>query len=236
MATSQSLLKQSKPLSAFVRLSPVVSLYEPPPLAGADHVTSDSTGPPTTILLCSWLNARPKNIAYYVGYHMTLYPQARIILVTMSTAQFLFQSETRRRQDVQAAVEAILTRDQKHDRILVHSFSNGGGKRLYGVSAVYRKLTGKPFSPIAIVFDSSPGIPSFQRDLHSLMIAGRKLNWFLWLPFAATTLVLVSLVNICVHVSTFPVTFWLSCKEYNYKYKIIVIFINQKPVRLDVFC
>jgi hypothetical protein len=212
MATSASLLKQAKPLSAFVRLSPVVSLYEPPPLAGADNVTSDSTSPPTTILLCSWLNARSKNVAYYVGYHMMLYPEARIIWVRMTTTQFLLQSEARRRQDVQVAVEAILRRDQKQDRILVHSFSNGGGKRLYGVSGVYRKLTGKPFAPIAVVFDSSPGIPRFQRDLHSLMIAGRKLNWFLWLPFAATTLVLVSLVNFCVHVSTFPMSFWL----YNY--------------------
>ena len=198
MATNPPL--STRPLSAFTRLSSVVSLYDPPTSPSADSLTSSSCPPPSSILICSWLNARPKNISYYTDRYMTLYPHARIILVTINTTQFLLQSETRRRQDVQTAADAILARGQ-HDTLLVHSFSNGGGKRFYGVAAVCRKMTGQPFAPKAVVFDSAPGIPSFHRDLHALMVAGRNLNWLLWVLFAAATLTIVSVLNICIHVS-----------------------------------
>jgi len=71
-----------KPLAAFTRLSPVVSLYEPPPTdipIPASH--------PTTILFCSWMNALPKHIDYYTRMYMRLFPQARIILVTINSTQ-----------------------------------------------------------------------------------------------------------------------------------------------------
>jgi len=82
-AVSASVLKDTatiKPLAAFTRLAPVVSLYEPPntgiPIP-ASH--------PTTILFCSWMNALPKHIDYYMRMYMHLFPQTRIILVTITT-------------------------------------------------------------------------------------------------------------------------------------------------------
>jgi hypothetical protein len=208
MATNPPLLKTTGPLSTFIRLSTAVWLYDPPLLASAGFMANGCRQPSTTIVFCGWLNASLKNIAYYIGHYKSLYPHARIILLTINTTEIFLQSESRRREAVQPAVDAILARGQHDETILVHSFSSGGGKRLYGVAGAYRTITGHPFTPKAVVFDSGPGIPSFQRDLHSLMVAGRNLNWLLWVPFAAVNLVIVSVLNICVHVSIFLVYFY----------------------------
>ena len=71
-----------KPLAAFTRLAPVVSLYEPPATG-----TPIPASHPTTILFCAWMNAGPKHIDYYMRMYMRLFPQTRIILVTINTVQ-----------------------------------------------------------------------------------------------------------------------------------------------------
>src|SRR6201747_1988641 len=85
--------KATKPLSAFVRLSPKVWLYEPP----ESPKPTSSPLDPTTILLCAWMNAVPRHIEYYTRAYTRLYPSARIILVSINTTEFLFQTEARRR-------------------------------------------------------------------------------------------------------------------------------------------
>lgn len=70
---------KDKPLAAFTRLAPKVSLYEP---ANTGTVPASH---PTTILFCAWMNAAPKHIDYYMRMYMLLFPQTRIILVTINT-------------------------------------------------------------------------------------------------------------------------------------------------------
>lgn len=154
-----------KPLAAFTRLSPTVAYYEP---LKAVAPTTPNDGSPTTILLCSWMNARPKNVDYYSRNYMNLYPAARIIHVTINTTQFIFQSEAQRRKDMMKAVSTLLARDQEAERLLVHSVSNGGGKRVYNIAGAYRSVTGKALPAKAIIFDSAPGLPRFKRDIHAL--------------------------------------------------------------------
>ena len=137
---------------------------------------------------------------------MRLYPSARIIIVTINTKEFLFQSETRRRSDIQAAVTAILARDQDKERLLVHALSNGGAKRLYGIAGAYCNATGKPLPAKAFILDSTPGIPQFRRDVHALALPLKKLNWFLWLPLMTMTLIAVSAVYVTVN--WMPKWFW----------------------------
>ncbi|KAH8597959.1 hypothetical protein B0O99DRAFT_650775 [Bisporella sp. PMI_857] len=190
-----------KPLSAFTRLSPKVRLYEPP--------VSDKPVPsshPTTVILCSWMNALPKHIEYYTGIYMRFFPRTRIILVTISTVEFLFHTEARRRADVKAAVTALLARDQASERLFVHTLSNGGGKRLYGIASVYQATTGRPLPAQAWLIDSAPGIPRFRRDIHALIVPARTWGWFAWLPFMVVVLSTVSLVFIVVN--WLPKWFW----------------------------
>lgn len=195
--------KPVKPLSSFVRLSSRVSFYDPATSPGVSATLANLPPPPTTILLCGWLNASSKHIAYYANNYMKLYPDARIIVIAISTNEFMFQSEKKRRSDIRSAVDTILARDQDQERLLVHSFSNGGAKRAYGVSGLYRSLTGKPFAPKAMIYDSAPGIPKFKRDWHALMVPAKKMNWLVWLPYTASILAIISVVYVCTHVSLF---------------------------------
>ncbi|KAH7410769.1 hypothetical protein BKA64DRAFT_362592 [Cadophora sp. MPI-SDFR-AT-0126] len=191
----------AKPLSQFKRLSPVVGLYEPPKTS-----TPHSPNDPTTILFCSWMNATPKHIDYYTRTYMRLYPSARIILVTITTKQFLFETEARRRKDVAQAVTALLAHDPDIQRLHVHSLSNGGAKRVYNIAAAYKTTTGETLQMKSHVIDSAPGIPKFRRDVHALAVPARKLPLFPWLMFMSVTYVVVSVVYVAVN--WMPKSFW----------------------------
>ncbi|KAG9245567.1 hypothetical protein BJ878DRAFT_574755 [Calycina marina] len=156
-----------KPLAAFTKIAPVVGLYEP--ASG----TAEPDSHPTTILFCSWMDAQPNHIDYYTRKYMKLFSHSRIILVTINTVRFLLQSEARRRADVKAAVTAILDRDEKSERLFVHSLS--------------------------WIIDSAPGIPKFRRDIYSLLVPARTWCWLRWLPFAAMVLSAVSVVYVVVN-------------------------------------
>jgi hypothetical protein len=192
-----------KPLSQFTRLSPTALLYTP---SQTTRPPPTSSLTPTTILLCSWMNAAPKHIAYYANTYMKIYPTARIILVTINTTQFLFQSETKRRSDMKAAVSALLAADQSTDRLLIHALSNGGGRRVYNISNVYRSLTGKVLPARAWIVDSAGGIPQFRRDIHALKIPAKQFSWFVWIPYMIFAYVTVSVVY--VSVNWMPEWFW----------------------------
>lgn len=191
----------SRALSNFTRLSPKVWLYTPPTSITTPTHTTKSTPAPTTILLCAWMNALPKHIEYYTRKYTSLYPSARIILVTITTKEFLFQTETTRRADIASAVTALLapTQDQTQDRLLIHSLSNGGARRVYGIASVYRSLTGKPLPATAWLVDSAPGIPKFRRDVNALMVPARNWGWALWVPYMAAVIVTASLVYVVVN-------------------------------------
>ena len=126
---------------------------------------------------------------------MRLYPASRIILVSINTTEFLFQTEARRRSDVKEAVNALLAQDLDKEWLLVHSLSNGGARRVYNIAGAYRILTGKPLPARAYIMDSAPGIPQFRRDIYALSLPFKKLNWFVWIPAMAANLIIVS---VCV--------------------------------------
>jgi hypothetical protein len=130
---------------------------------------------------------------------MRLYPSARIILSTTNTKEFLFQSEAKRRADVKEAVSAILAPDQINERLFVHALSNGGAKRMYAVAGAYQALTGKTLPAKAFLLDSAPGIPQFRRDIHALTVPVAKWPLYLWLPYMAVTLAVVSVVFVTVN-------------------------------------
>jgi hypothetical protein len=185
--------KASKPLSAFSRLSKVVKLFEPDP-----SITPSSSSP-TTILLCSWMNASSKHVEYYTQSYMRIFPGARIILVSINTNQFLLTSETTRRAQIKEAVSALLAFPQEDERLLVHALSNGGAKRLYGISAAYAAATGKPLPLKSYIMDSAPGIPQFRRDIHALNMPARNYPWYIRLPFKTVVVLVTCVVYVVVN-------------------------------------
>ncbi|TAQ87973.1 hypothetical protein B7494_g3702 [Chlorociboria aeruginascens] len=192
----------TKPLSDFTRLNHCVSTNTPTP---------SSTPPdplhPTIILLCTWMNATPRPTAYYTRQYQTLYPSARIILSTMTTAEFIFQSEPKRRKDIQPILSSLLsTGDISNERILIHALSNGGAKRAYAFIGAYQTATGRVFPAKSLIYDSAPGIPQFKRDIYSLLMPGKKFNWFVWVPFAVAIVLITAVVNVIVH--GFPRSVW----------------------------
>jgi hypothetical protein len=145
------------------------------------------------------MNAVPKHIAYYANTYMTLYPYARIILVTINTVQFLFHPESKRRADMKAAVTALLAVDQSTDRLLIHALSNGGNRRVYNIASVYRSLAGKPLPAISWIVDSAGGVPQFRRDIHALQVPARQFSWVVWIPYMTFSYALVSVVYVVVN-------------------------------------
>jgi Eukaryotic protein of unknown function (DUF829) len=184
-------IKPFKPLSAFTRLSPKVWLFDPKTPSPPNH--------PTTILICSWLNANPKHVEYYTKKYTRLFPATRIILVSINTIEFLLQSEARRRSDVAAAVLALLAPDQEKERLFVHSLSNGGGRRVYGIAGAYAAFTGRPLPAKAWLIDSAPGVPRFRRDVHALAVQARRWSWIAWVPYMAAVLGITSVVYVAVN-------------------------------------
>ncbi|KAL2069641.1 hypothetical protein VTL71DRAFT_14320 [Oculimacula yallundae] len=200
VVASKALVTPAKPLSAFKKLSQVVSLYTPP--TSPDPSSTD----PTTILFCSWMNASPKHIDYYTRTYMRLYPSARIILITINTKQFMLETEVRRRNDIIEAIAALLAEDQSTQRLHVHSLSNGGAKRVYGVAGAFKTKTGKTLQMKTHIIDSAPGIPKFRRDLHALSVPFRNFSFFPWLAFMSITYVAVSVVYVATN--WMPKSFW----------------------------
>ncbi|QSZ36025.1 hypothetical protein DSL72_007149 [Monilinia vaccinii-corymbosi] len=188
-------MMQAKPLSAFTKLSPVVSLYTP------STTTLPPPSHPTTILLCSWNNAAAKHISYYTTSYTNLFPTSRIVLCTMKTSQFLLQSESQRRKDVALALDALFAgSSDEEERLLVHCISNGGAKRFYGIAGLYQSWRERPFPVKSIIYDSCPSLPWFKRDLHALLhVPGPKLPWLLYIPLAIVAVLAASMVNFIVH-------------------------------------
>jgi hypothetical protein len=185
--------KPSKPLSAFSKLSQAVKIYSPDP-----SIVPAPTSP-TTILLCSWMNASAKHVDYYTRTYMRLFPGARIITASMNTNQFLLTSETTRRSQIKTVISALLAIPQEDDRLLVHALSNGGAKRLYGISAAYSKATGRPLPLKAYIMDCAPGIPQFRRDIHALSVPARNYPWYIRVPFVTVVVLVTCVVYVFVN-------------------------------------
>jgi hypothetical protein len=145
------------------------------------------------------MNASTKHIDYYTRSYMRLFPGARIILISINTTQFVFTTETTRRAQIQPAISALLSVPQENERLLVHVLSNGGAKRLYGVSAAYAAAVGKPLPLKAYILDSAPGIPQFRRDIHALNMPARNWPWYIRVPFHTVVVLVTCVVYVTVN-------------------------------------
>jgi hypothetical protein len=150
------------PAISFQRLSQTTTIYEPP----KDAVAAPDAHAPTTIVLFGWMGANSRNLRRYSAKYNSVFPAARIILVTSALTDtpgfkvLLSPAQLRGRSDIPA--RALLAGDT--ERLLVHAFSNGGGMALAAVSKAYRDIGGTALPARAVIFDSLPGGDKFSNE------------------------------------------------------------------------
>ena len=106
-------------------------------------------------------------------------------------------------------ISSLLSVDQKEDRLLVHALSNGGAKRLYGISAAYAAETGKPLPLKAYVMDSCPGIPQFRRDIHALNLPANGWVWYMRLPFKMVVVLVTCVVYVVINCKSLTILIYV---------------------------
>ncbi|KAF7330193.1 hypothetical protein MVEN_02456300 [Mycena venus] len=145
-------------------------------LRPASQYVSSSSTDPTVILIFGWMSAKLSHLHKYTAMYTEIYPNATIILVR-SPLSFFWTSargfasllgilRKARYRPVIASLEALGCFDDRQ-RILTHTFSNGGGFHLITLAGLLPKITQSPRSPSALIIDSSPG----GATLHKTMLA-----------------------------------------------------------------
>ncbi|KAJ7666281.1 hypothetical protein B0H17DRAFT_1090070 [Mycena rosella] len=138
----------------------------------ATTVASETSTDPTVIVIFGWMSAKLGHLHKYTEVYQEMYPQATLILVR-SELSFFLTSTSALETHFKPVIEALEALGCLEDgqRILTHTFSNGGSFHLL---AFARMLASKavdmqtPRPPSAMVIDSSPGgadLASAQRAL-----------------------------------------------------------------------
>jgi hypothetical protein len=170
----------------FSALGPRMSLFVPPISAQGE-----------LIILCTWLGAGKKHIGKYVGEYRKIAPHARILLIESSvsivTAPYVRQWAIIK--PASEVVRAVLDECGQgggsltaRPKILIHTFSNGGGfpqapkpatqplipSGWIGTNSatqlllVLQKQLGHPLPLSAIICDSGPARGTYWKSYHSM--------------------------------------------------------------------
>ncbi|KAJ4501266.1 hypothetical protein C8R41DRAFT_806576 [Lentinula lateritia] len=144
---------------------------------------------PNIILVFGWMGAKLPHILKYTKVYEDMYPNATQIIV-QSEPHFFWSSKRTRMNNLVPVAEVLEahgcngtrqespSRDDNPPRILVHSFSNGGGLQMYTLGNLLRARLGssssscRPSSRLsAVVIDSCPGNASFRGAIQAFTAA-----------------------------------------------------------------
>ena len=151
----------------FVELSPTV-VYRAPP----DNIKPSGasiTKEPSLILLASWMDASPRHVAKYTTGYQKLFPSSRVLVITTSTLHFLVQSTAQRIKDLEPALD-ILKSLEPSEKVLLHSFSNGGAAATWLLAKTHRARTGHALPISKAIFDSAPGTQGYAGSLAAFSV------------------------------------------------------------------
>ncbi|KAJ7056737.1 hypothetical protein C8F01DRAFT_1154732 [Mycena amicta] len=148
-------------------------MYRPPD--SAEFTASDDAtqaADPTLVFVFGWMAARRSHLLKYTETYRTLYPGATII-VLRSHLSFFFVSRAILAERFHPVIEVLeaLGCFEGQQRILTHSFSNGGSLHILALNrllASKQKVT-TPIPPSALIIDSSPGGTSIYRIVLALV-------------------------------------------------------------------
>ncbi|KAJ6468307.1 hypothetical protein C8R45DRAFT_837987, partial [Mycena sanguinolenta] len=125
------------------------------------------------ILIFGWMSAQLAHLHKYTAMYREIYPNATIILVRSPLSLFWtsasgLASGLSRYAPLLAALEALGCLDDRQ-RILTHSFSNGGGFHLIALSKMLPpKIFQSPRSPSALIIDSAPGGDTLDKAMRAV--------------------------------------------------------------------
>jgi Eukaryotic protein of unknown function (DUF829) len=178
------------PLTGFQRLNASTYIYEPP-----TSPSPASSSAPDLILLPSWLDAAPRHIAKYTRGYQTLYPSARILLITTAVADVTIRTRAAEAARLAPALSLLISLPS-NPGILLHSFSNGGAYTSHLLARLYLARTGRVLSICAQILDSAPGHGHYGRTATALALG---------LPRSPAVLYYVSLVMLHLFLAAYSV-------------------------------
>ncbi|KAF9694306.1 hypothetical protein EKO04_007949 [Ascochyta lentis] len=122
---------------------------------------------PSLILLMTWTGAHGRHISKYTAEYSSMFPSSHIMVVTTSSADFVFRSSARKQQRLQPAIKYISNLQHipccNMGGILLHVFSEGGSNKACELATAYQRTTGTRLPISALYLDSTPGHPRYLR-------------------------------------------------------------------------
>ncbi|KAI9842550.1 MAG: hypothetical protein M1837_007063 [Sclerophora amabilis] len=190
--------KTQNPPEGLKRLSASVYLQDSQSRAGVDDIQDGpTTASPSTILLCTWMDASPRYISKYVSGYAKLFPAARIILARSETADFLYRTKAIQRDLLAPALE-VLQADAE-GRVLVHLCSNGGAHQACTLATLFRETTRTILPVHAMILDSSPGRATYASAVAAFSQSLPK-QWYLRFLIRILVHLIVAMTSILAEV------------------------------------
>lgn len=122
---------------------------------------------PSLILLMTWTGAHGRHISKYTAEYANMFPSSHIMVITTSSADFLFRSSKRKQHRLQPAVKYISNLQHipcaNTCGVLMHVFSEGGSNKACELASAYQRSTGSRLPVSAMYLDSTPGHPRYLR-------------------------------------------------------------------------
>jgi hypothetical protein len=178
----------AKKAPELLRLSSDVSLLDRTSQSVNGLTDADS---PSTIVVLAWMGARLRHVSKYTSVYSNLYPNARILLITTSWADFLYRPNSTQQHRLAAAVATLYV--DTNEKLLVHVFSNGGSKQLNNLNAAFRNETGRTLPIQALVLDSAPGRATFWLSVWTTLLTLPR-QWYLRLPLFVLSVMIVGTI------------------------------------------
>ena len=155
------------PLQDFVSLNGSVYLFRP------SSIRTESQDGPDVILLMGWMDSTPRHLSKYTAHYRTIYPHAAIIVVITTIKDAVF---SRTHQNVTRILPVVqylksIAQEGRAPKILLHSFSNGGGYSTMLILQQWKERSETPLSVQAMILDSSPGIPTLSRTVAAMAVS-----------------------------------------------------------------
>ena len=115
----------------------------------------------------TWTGAHGRHISKYTTEYANMFPSSHIMVVTTSSADFIFRSSKRKQHRLQPAVKYISNLQHIPCRntggMLMHVFSEGGSNKACELATAYQRTTGARLPISALYLDSTPGHPRYLR-------------------------------------------------------------------------
>jgi hypothetical protein len=198
----------------FDKLSPNVRLLDS---HGSSH------GDPDLIIISSWMEAAPRNIAKYSEGYQQLFPSSAILVIRNEISDIMYRSRKTQIERLKPAL-AVIEKYQYHhpNKILLHTFSNGGSLQAVLLAEMYKQQHSRPLPIAGLILDSAPGSeaywPAFRAftTTHTTILPLKWLFyafvhvllvcWFVWSKFFARSAILSQLRRDLNRPDLFPLT------------------------------